>query len=145
MSEAIHFPDPQTDDERAEKRPPHREERPVRQSVLRGIRLKCPACGTGPLMRSYLKTRDSCAVCGEELHHHRADDGPAHMTVLVTGHIMAPLILYVFATYRPDPLVLAVLFGIGFSVLALFLLPRFKGMFVAMQWAKRMHGFGARP
>jgi uncharacterized protein (DUF983 family) len=36
--------------------------------------------------------------------------------------------------------------GIGFSVLfsllALYLLPRIKGMFVAVQWAKRMHGFG---
>jgi len=29
--------------------------------------------------------------------------------------------------------------------LALFLLPRMKGMFVALQWAKRMHGFGAAP
>jgi uncharacterized protein (DUF983 family) len=26
--------------------------------------------------------------------------------------------------------------------LSLFLLPRLKGMFLAVQWAKRMHGFG---
>ncbi len=93
-------------------------------------------------MRSYLKTRDSCAVCGEELHHHRADDGPAYATILVSGHILAPLILWVYATFRPDPLVMAIGLSGVFVALALFLLPRFKGMFVAVQWAKRMHGFG---
>ncbi len=92
-------------------------------------------------MRSYLKTRDSCAVCGEELLHHRADDGPAYVTILVCGHILAPLIHLVFKTFRPDPLVLAGIFCFGFTILALYLLPRFKGAFVGIQWAKRMHGF----
>lgn len=117
-------------------------DRPMRPAMLRGWRLKCPACGTGPMMRSYLKTRDTCPVCGEELHHHRADDGPAYMTILVSGHILAPLILLVYANMRPDPLIAAIVFGIGFSALSLYMLPRFKGAFVAIQWAKRMHGFG---
>lgn len=120
-------------------------ERPMRPAMLRGWRLKCPSCGTGPLMRTYLKTRDSCPVCGEELHHHRADDGPAYMTILVAGHILAPLILVVYANMRPDPLIAAIVFCIGFSALSLYMLPRFKGMFVAIQWAKRMHGFGTHP
>lgn len=117
-------------------------DRPLKPALLRGARLKCPACGTGPLMKSYLKTRDHCAVCGEDLHHHRADDGPAYMTILVSGHILAPLLLFVFTTFRPDPVVMAAGFVTGFVILALFMLPRFKGMFVAIQWAKRMHGFG---
>ena len=117
-------------------------DRPVKPALLRGWRMKCPNCGTGPMMRAYLKTRDHCAVCGEDLHHHRADDGPAYVTILVSGHILAPLILYVFTTFRPDPLAMAVVFCVGFTALALYLLPRFKGMFVALQWAKRMHGFG---
>ena len=29
--------------------------------------------------------------------------------------------------------------------LSLFLLPRLKGIFVAVQWAKRMHGFSPDP
>ena len=37
---------------------------------------------------------------------------------------------------------MAVGFSVAFSALALFLLPRIKGMFVAIQWAKKMHGFG---
>ena len=125
--------------EPAQAEPP---ERPARQAMFRGLRLKCPNCGSGPLMRSYLKVRDHCPVCGEELYHHRADDGPAYLTILITGHIIAPLIFFVFFTFRPDPLVMAVGFTIGFVAIALFMLPRLKGMFVGLQWAKRMHGFG---
>jgi uncharacterized protein (DUF983 family) len=76
------------------------------------------------------------------LHHQRADDGPAYLTILIVGHLMAPLILWAFVKYRPDPLVLATVFSVGTVALSLFLLPRLKGMVVAMQWARRMHGFG---
>ena len=89
----------------------------------------------------YLKVRDTCPVCEEELSHHRADDGPAYMTILVVGHLMAPLIFIVFTRFRPDPLVLATVFTIGCVALSLFLLPRFKGLLVGIQWARRMHGF----
>ena len=95
-------------------------------------------------MRGYLKVRESCPVCGEALHHQRADDGPAYLTILIVGHLMAPLILYVFTTFRPDPLVLASVFSVGTVALSLYLLPRLKGALVAVQWAKRMHGFGGK-
>ena len=79
-------------------------ERPVRPAMLRGWRRKCPRCGTGPMMRSYLQVQRACPACGEELHHHRADDGPAYLTILIVGHLMAPLILWAFVSLRPDPL-----------------------------------------
>lgn len=118
-------------------------ERPLGLALRRGWQCRCPNCGAGTMMRSYLKVRDSCPVCGEDLHHQRADDGPAYLTILVVGHILAPILFYVFVKYRPEPLVLASVFVTATVVLALFLLPRFKGMLVALQWAKRMHGFGA--
>ena len=118
------------------------EDRPMRPAMLRGWRGKCPNCGAGPMLRGYLKVRETCPVCGEELHHHRADDGPAYLTILIVGHLMAPLILYAFARWRPDPLVLAAVFSVGTVALSLYLLPRLKGMLVGIQWAKRMHGFG---
>jgi uncharacterized protein (DUF983 family) len=96
------------------------------------------------MLRGYLKVRDTCSVCNETLSHHRADDGPAYLTILIVGHLMAPLILYVFTKYRPDPMLLATMFSVGTVGLSLFLLPRLKGVIVAMQWARRMHGFGAR-
>ncbi len=118
-------------------------ERPLRQALRRGWRCRCPGCGAGPLMRGYLKVRDVCSVCGEELFHHRADDGPAYLTILVVGHLIAPLMLIVFIRFRPDPLFAATIFSVGAVALSLFLLPRLKGALVALQWAKRMHGFGA--
>jgi len=123
---------------------PH-QDRPARPAVLRGLFCRCPACGRGAMFKGYLKVRDACPACGEALHHHRADDGPAYLTILVVGHLMAPLILWAFITWRPDPLVLSAIFAAGCVALSLFLLPRFKGMIVAIQWAKRMHGFGPGP
>ncbi|MGB8812527.1 MAG: DUF983 domain-containing protein [Paracoccaceae bacterium] len=120
------------------------EERPLGPAMRRGWQRRCPNCGSGPLLRGYLKVRDTCPVCGEALHHQRADDGPAYMTILIVGHVMAPTILWAFTKYRPDPMVLFSIFSVGTVALSLFLLPRMKGVLVAIQWAKRMHGFGGR-
>jgi uncharacterized protein (DUF983 family) len=118
------------------------EERPTKPAILRGWRRKCPNCGTGPMLKSYLKVRDTCPVCREELHHHRADDGPAYLTILVVGHLLAPLLHIVFETWRPSPVVLIAIFGVGTVVLSLYLLPRLKGAMIGYQWARRMYGFG---
>jgi len=117
-------------------------ERQLRPAMLSGWQRRCPNCKTGPMLKGYLKVRDECVVCGEAMHHHRADDGPAYLTILIVGHLMAPLILMVFTKFRPEPLVLATIFSIGCVALSLYLLPRLKGLMVAIQWAKRMHGFG---
>jgi uncharacterized protein (DUF983 family) len=93
-------------------------------------------------MRSYLKVQDRCPACGEALYHHRADDGPAYLTILLVGHIVAPLILFSFIKFRPEPWILASVFLVATVALSLYLLPRLKGVLVAIQWAKRMHGFG---
>jgi uncharacterized protein (DUF983 family) len=121
------------------------EDRPLKLALLRGWRRRCPNCGAGPMLRGYLKVRDACPVCGEELHHHRADDGPAYLTILIVGHLLAPILLFTFTKWRPEPLVMAVGFTIGTVALSLYLLPRLKGAMVALQWANRMHGFADRP
>lgn len=120
------------------------DERPIGPALLRGWRRRCPNCGTGPLLRSYLKVHETCAVCGEEMHHQRADDGPAYITILVVGHIVGPAVLWAFVKWRPDPLVLTAVFSVATVALSLWLLPRIKGAFVALQWSRRMHGFGGR-
>lgn len=113
-------------------------------AIRRGWSRLCPSCGKAGLMESYLTVRETCPVCGTALHHHRADDGPAWATIVVTGHLLAPVMLFVFTTWRPEGWVMALGFSVAFVALSLFLLPRFKGVFVGMQWAKRMHGFGER-
>jgi len=116
-------------------------DRPLRPALWRGFRRKCPNCGEGAVLHSYLKVNDSCPVCKEAFHHHRADDGPAYLTILIVGHLMGPLLLVVFEAFRPEPMVLFSIFAVGCLTLSLYLLPRLKGAVVAFQWARRMHGF----
>ena len=80
------------------------------------------------MFRRYLKVVDACPHCGEELHHHRADDAPPYFTIVIVGHIVVGLVLAVEMAYRPPLWVHAALW------LPLTLL-------VALQWALLMHGF----
>ncbi len=116
-------------------------ERPFWPSVRRGWRQRCPNCGEGKILHSYLKLETTCPSCQEDLSYARADDGPAYVAILLTGHIMLPAMLHIFMAYRPEAWVMAVAFTAGSAALALFLLPRLKGAFVGIQWAKRMYGF----
>ena len=118
-------------------------ERPFWPALRNGWSRHCPACSTGPMLHGYLKVRDSCPVCGEALLHQRADDGPAYLTILIVGHLLAPLIFFVFTRFRPEPMTMVAIFSVFCVALSLYLLPRLKGAMVGLQWAKRMHGFGA--
>jgi uncharacterized protein (DUF983 family) len=110
--------------------------------MRRGFMGRCPQCGEGRMFRAYLKVADVCPVCGEELHHHRADDAPPWLTMLIAGHVLVALAL-VFEDYGPavPALVEVLIFGVLTLVLCLALLPRIKGMLIGLQWALRMHGF----
>jgi uncharacterized protein (DUF983 family) len=118
------------------------DDRPWRRALWRGVGRCCPACGARTLMAGYLRVAGACARCGEDFSHQRADDGPAYLTILIIGKLLAPAIFWVFVTFRPDPLLMAASFSAATVVLALWLLPRIKGGFVALQWSRRMHGFG---
>ena len=120
---------------------PSAEDRALKPALLKGAMLKCPRCGEGALLHHYLKPHQSCGSCGEDLSHQRADDGPAYLTILIVGHIMGFALHVVYSTFRPEPLTLALMLGTVAVVASLVLLPRFKGIIIAYQWAKRMHGF----
>lgn len=118
------------------------DDRPTKQAMLRGLLGKCPACGERSLFKGYLKVADHCPNCNEALHHQRADDGPAYLTILIVSHLGAPLLLAVYMAWRPSAMSMILSFGIGAIVLSLLLLPRIKGAMVGLQWSRRMHGFG---
>ncbi len=120
---------------------PAPEERPAWPAIRKGLRRRCPNCGEGVLFDGYLKLQTTCPHCAEDLSHARADDGPAYLTILVTAKEMGTLMLLVYETFLPTPWLLATVFSVGVVAMALYLLPRFKGLIVGVQWAKRMHGF----
>lgn len=120
------------------------DDRPMGKAMLRGWKRCCPNCGEGPMFQGYLTVRHACPVCNEELHHQRADDGPAYMTIVVVGKLLTPFLYWVFVAFRPDPLVMSAVFCVGAVALSLYFLPRLKGMLIGIQWSRRMHGFDQR-
>ena len=119
--------------------------RSITDAMLRGLRETCPACGRGELYRAYLKTADACPACGEELHHHRADDAPPYFTIVIVGHIVVGGVLMLEQAYAPPTWVHYVLWLPMIVILSLVFLPRVKGALIGLQWALRMHGFGREP
>lgn len=117
--------------------------RPVWRSMLRGARLKCPACAEGAMFSGYLKVAHTCPACGEELHHQRADDAPPYVVITIVAHIVVGALLWAEVAYQP-PVWLHMAIWLPLTViLSLALLPPVKGALVGLQWALRMHGFGS--
>ena len=119
-----------------------REPRDLWRSVRRGLMCRCPNCGQGKLFRAYLKVNDTCPLCGEELFHHRADDLPPYIAILIVGHVLVGIMLDLEMSHQNiNPMLyLATLVPLAI-VLPLVLLPSIKGGVVGLQWANRMHGF----
>ncbi len=102
--------------------------------LLRGLIGRCPHCGKGRLLRNYLKPVDHCSVCAQAYGHIRADDGPAWLTIVLVGHILAPILLYVIPnSHWPDWVSMVVWPSFAF-ILALLILPRAKGLFIGLIW-----------
>ena len=117
------------------------EKRDVWTSIKRGFRGRCPRCGEGKLFRAFLKVDNNCSVCGLDFTPHRADDLPAYLVIVVVGHIVVPMALFIETNYSP-PVALQLAIYLPITLIAsLVLLQPVKGAVVGMQWALRMHGF----
>jgi uncharacterized protein (DUF983 family) len=111
------------------------------KAMWRGLTMKCPNCGKGKLFGSFLKVTDHCQDCGEELFHHRADDFPPYLVILVVGHSIVPAILVVETNYAP-PIWLQLLIWLPLTLIsALGLLQPAKGAVVGLQWQLGLGGF----
>ena len=107
---------------------------PMKLAARRGILGRCPACGEGKLFRAYLKQVDNCAACGEAFGHINADDAGPWLTIILVGHIFIPLMLIGVAFSTMPAWASAVLWSVIFVGLALAILPRSKGLFIAILW-----------
>ena len=106
-------------------------------AIKRGLHGRCPNCGEGRIFRAFLKVSDSCPACGEALHHHRADDLPAYLVIVIVGHIVVPLALAVETRFAPPiPLQLAIYLPLTL-VLSLVLLQPVKGAVVGLHGTRR--------
>lgn len=116
--------------------------RPLWNAMRNGLLGKCPHCGEGRLFSSFVKTVDVCEHCGERIDHHRADDLPAYLVVVIVGHIVVGAFMGVeAATTLSTWQHLAIWLPLT-VLLAVALLRPVKGAVVGLQWALYMHGFG---
>ncbi|WP_290976093.1 DUF983 domain-containing protein [Ferrovibrio sp.] len=119
--------------------------RDTQLSLWRGWRGRCPECGQGRIFGGFLKVQESCPQCGLRLDGHRADDAPPYFTILLVGHIIVPLMLLLEQKAQPPEWLHMVLWLPLTLILSLWLLPKFKGALIGLQFARRMHGFGSEP
>ncbi|MET1755395.1 DUF983 domain-containing protein [Novosphingobium sp. RD2P27] len=111
------------------------------QAAQRGTLCKCPRCGEARLFRKWLKSVEACASCGQDWSDHRADDFPAYIAILVTGHVLAPLMIALPLDYDWSPLaVFALLIPLSVAMMLGMLQPA-KGAVIATQWWHGLHGF----
>ncbi len=100
---------------------------PLLTAMKRGLRGCCPACGETHLFNGFLKIVPVCKNCGAPLGLARADDAPPYFVILITGHIVVPLLLVMQKLRNPPSWELAVIFLPLTLVLALALLRPVKG------------------
>jgi uncharacterized protein (DUF983 family) len=107
-------------------------------TLWRGVRGLCPNCGKGKLFKSYLAQVERCPICGADFSGIHADDGPGWFVMVLTGAIVVPITI-ALALHDVIPewaaLALLVILGLGMTLL---LLPRAKGVFIAILWRLRL-------
>jgi uncharacterized protein (DUF983 family) len=117
------------------------EKRNLWTAMKRGFMCRCPRCGQGKLFRAFLKVDDHCATCGLDYTPHRADDLPAYLVIILVGHIVVPVVLWVETNYSPAVWLQLSIYLPFTLISSLVLLQPVKGAVVGFQWALRMHGF----
>jgi uncharacterized protein (DUF983 family) len=117
-------------------------ERDLAPAVLHGLAGRCPACGKSPLFARFLEPVAACPACKQDWSHQRADDFPAYLVVLLLGHILVPLVIEANHLFPLSALTQMIAWPLLAVLLALLLIQPAKGAVIALQWARRMHGFG---
>ncbi len=100
----------------------------------RGFMGKCPNCGHGHLFGKYLKQTKNCQKCHADFSNITPDDAPAWATILIAGHIITFIMLYVvqreILPFWGEVILLTMLT----ISLVLLILPRVKGIFINLIW-----------
>ena len=105
--------------------------------LLRSLLKKCPQCGKGKIFYSYLKQYDNCTHCSEEFSGFRTDDFGPWLTIILAGHIIVPLVLFVEQNYAPELWLQAMVWIPLTIITALFILPISKSICLAILWKQR--------
>lgn len=112
----------------------------LKTAALRALSGRCPCCGEGKLFKSFLKQVDNCASCGESFGQIRADDAAPWLTIIVVGHVFLPFAFMVNVDFLPTWAAMT-LWSALFAAISLAVLPRAKGLMLAILWRTRAPGY----
>lgn len=120
-------------------------ERSVKETIRLGFSGRCPRCAQGRIFKGRLEVVDACPVCGLVLSEHDAGDGAVVPALLILGTILVGLALWVEFKYEPAIWVHFVLWGPIGLLMTLWLLPRLKGIGIALQHKHRSTEVATKP
>ena len=109
---------------------------PLIPTLGRGLKGRCPACGAGRLFGRFLKPVAACDACGRDWTVQRADDFPAYLSVLVSGHLLIPIVVEANLVYDLPTAAQMVAWPAAAAALALALIQPMKGLVIALIWAR---------
>jgi uncharacterized protein (DUF983 family) len=113
------------------------EKRNLWSALGRGLLGQCPRCGRAALFRAYLKQVESCPECQENWSEIRSDDAAPWLTIMIVGHVMAPVLISMSKSGLFSPAEMAAILIPMLIGLSLLVLPRAKALFMAAIWALR--------
>jgi uncharacterized protein (DUF983 family) len=111
---------------------------PMATAIGRGLKGHCPACGRTRLFDGFLRVVRACGHCQAPLGLVRADDAPPYITILITGHIIVPLLFMVDRMGEPPIWLMSAVFLPLTFFTALGLLRPVKGGTVGVMLALNM-------
>ena len=112
---------------------------PLRVSLWRGARNRCPVCGEGKVFQGYLRVAQECGHCHAPLGKLRADDAPPYFTIFLVGHLLLPPVLWIEKAYSPEIWLQMAFWLPTFAIVTTLLLRPVKGATVGLM---SRFGFG---
>jgi uncharacterized protein (DUF983 family) len=101
-------------------------------AIGRGLRMRCPACGQSPIFQGYLKVNPECAICAAPLGRVPSDDAPPYITLLLSLHVIAIILVLADRHGQMSAVTAAAIFVPLIIILELLLLRPVKGMVIAV-------------
>jgi uncharacterized protein (DUF983 family) len=95
---------------------------PFGRLLARGLRGRCPVCARGPLFKALYTLREYCPACG--YRYHRAIEygsegylsGAVSLNVMLTGGVLAAVLIYLAATDAGVPVAVQFVAGAAWTI-----------------------------
>lgn len=117
---------------------PQTENRRVTASALvKGLACRCPRCGEGALFSRYLRVAPSCARCGLDYTKADSGDGPAVFVIFLVGFLAVGLVFVARFVWEWSFAASLAVSAAALVAASLALLPLFKSMLIALQYAHK--------